>query len=151
MDTLTEHRRSLQVNRVFRDVALSSPLVQHKLDLHAVGLEHNPAAGIDLTESRKTFSQYLASYDALSPIEEREVVGLRAPYSYKDVKVVDGVHAILKDTVRLFTLRPVSRGIPYKEWEIPLPVTAPCGYGFYPDADIIAFVKLLEEQCVYSS
>jgi len=74
VDALTEHGRYLQVNHAFRDVVLSSPLVQHKLDLHAVGLEHNPAAGIDLTESRKAFSQHLASYDALSPIEERTVV-----------------------------------------------------------------------------
>ena len=126
-------------------------MIQHKLDLHAVGLEHNPAAGIDLTESRKAFRQYLTSYGALSPTDERTVGGLRAPSCFEDAKVVGGVYAILNDKVRLFTLGSVSRGIPYKEWAIPLPVTAPHDYGFYPDADIIAFVELLEDPCVYSS
>jgi len=102
------NREYLQVNRVFRDVILSSPLIQHKLDLHAAGLEHNPAAGTDLTESRKAFRQYLTSYGTLSPTEERRVGGLRAPRKYKDTKVVGGVHAILNDKVRLFTLGSVS-------------------------------------------
>ena len=119
--------------------------------MHAVGLEHNPAAGIDLTESQKAFCQYLTSCGALSPIEKRAVGGLRAPRKYQDTKVVGGVYAILKDKVRLFTLGSVSRGIPYKEWAIPLPVTAPQAYGFYPDADVIAFVELLEDPCVYLS
>ena len=85
----------------------------------------------------------------MSPTEERTVCGLRAPDNYQNAKVVDGVHAILKNEVRLFTLGSVSRGISYKECAMPLPVTAPQGYGFCPDADIISFVELLKESCVY--
>ena len=58
VDALTEHGLYLQVNGAFRDAILSS-LIQHKLDLHDVpGLEHNSAAGIDLTESRKALRKY---------------------------------------------------------------------------------------------
>ena len=146
---LAEHGRYLQVSRAFHGIVLSSPFVRHKFDLHAVGLEHNPAAGIDLTESQKALCQYLTSYGTLSPTEEKTVCGLRAPDNYQNAKVVDGVHAILKNEVRLFTLGSVSRGIPCKEWAMPLPVTAPQGYGFCPDADIISFVELLKESCVY--
>jgi len=121
------------------------------LDLHSVGLEHNPAAGIDLTESRKAFRRHLASYDTLSPIEETTVDDLQVPYDWMDAEAAGGVYAILKDEVRLFTLGSVSRGIPYKEWAIPLPVITLHSYGFYPGADIIAFLKLSEVLCVYSS
>ena len=141
----------MQVNRAFHDVVLSSPLIQHKLDLHAVGLEHNPAAGVDLIESQKAFCKYLTSFGALSPIEERTVCGLRAPRKYQDAKVVGSVYTILKDKVRLFTLGSVSRGTPYKEWAIPLPVIAPQDYGFYPGADIIAFLEVQGVMCVYAS
>ena len=117
----------MQVNGAFRDVVLSSPLIRHKLDLHSVGLEHNPAAGIDLTESRKAFRRHLVSHDALSPIEEMTVDGLRTPNDWVHAKTAGGVYAILKDPVevRLFTLGSVSGGIPHREWAIPLPVTTP--------------------------
>jgi len=142
----------LQVNRAFRDVVLSSPLIQHKLDLHAIGLEHNPAAGIDLTESRKAFCQYLTSYCALSPTEERTMVdNLRTSADVEYIKVAGGVYAILEDQVRLFTLGSVSRGIPYNEWTIPLPIIAPQDYNFYPGADVIAFLELQGLMCVYGS
>jgi len=114
-------------------------------------LEHNPAAGIDLSESRKVFSQYLTNFGTLSPIEEKTAGNLQVPDSTINAKVVGGVYAIMNDQVQLFTLGSPSRGIPYKEWTIPLPVTAPEGYGFYPGADIIAFVKQQSPMYVYSS
>jgi hypothetical protein len=126
-------------------------LIQHKVELYAVGLEHNPAAGIDLAESRNALCRYLKNLDTLSPTEERTVGDLRIPDNFEDAKVAGGVYAILKDQVRLFTLGSVSRGVLYKEWTIPLPVVAPDNYGFYPDADIIAFVELPKLMCVYSS
>ena len=91
------------------------------------------------------------SYDALSPIEETTVDDLQTPHEWMDAEAAGGVYATLKDKVRLFALGSVSRGIPYKEWEIPLPVIMPHSYGFYPDADIIAFLKLSEVECVYPS
>ena len=126
-------------------------MIQHKLDIYAAGLEHNPAAGIDLAESRKAFSRYLVKLDTLSPNEERTVVDLRAPDDTEDAKTAGGIYAIAKDQVRLFTLGSVSRGIPYKEWVIPhpIPINTQENYGFYPGADIIAFVELPKLMCVY--
>jgi len=114
-------------------------------------LEHNPAAGIDLAESRKALFQYLTNFKTLSPIEERTVDNLRIPNDIRDTEAAGGVYAIVMDQVRLFTLGSASRGIPYKEWTIPLPVTEPESYGFYPGADIIAFIKVSRWTCVYSS
>ena len=67
------------------------------------------------------------------------------------IKVAGGVYAILEDQVQLFALGSVSRGIPYKEWAIPLPVIASQDYGFYPGADIIAFLEVQGLTCVYTT
>ena len=73
---------------------------------------------------------------------------LRVPDDLEDATTAGGVYAIMNDKVRLFTLGSVSRGIPYKQWTIPLPDIVPENYGFYPDADVIAFVELLRLMCV---
>ena len=151
MDPLTEYGRFLQVNRAFRDVTRSSPLIQHKIDLYAAGFEYNPAAGIDLVESRKALHQYLSSLDLLCPIEERSVRILRFEDDIESIKTVGGVIATVDESVRLFTLGSSSRMIPYKGWEIPLPIHALEDYGFYPGADVIAFVELQEGMYVYWS
>jgi hypothetical protein len=116
-------------------------LIQHKLELYAVGLEHNPAAGIDLAGSRDALRRYLTGLIRLSPIEERMVKDLQIP-DVDEAKVAGDVYAIVNDRVRLFTPGSVSRGIPYKDWAIPLPAASLENSGFYPGADIIAFVEL---------
>ena len=55
------------------------------------------------------------------------------------------VYAILDDSVRLFTLGSASRGIPFKEWRIPLPVGAVDDYCFHPGADVIAFLGVFDD------
>ena len=121
-------------------------MIQHKLDLHAAGFDHNPAAEVDLAESRKALHQYLLNLDLLCPIEERAVENLPVPDNFDYIKASGGVIAIIYGSVRLFSPGSSSRRIPYKEWEIPLPPIRPGNYGFYPGADIIAFVEL---QVVY--
>ena len=59
-----------------------------------------------------------------------------------------GVYAILEDSVRLFTLGSHSRGIPSKEWRIPLPVSHVDDYCFHPGADVIAFLDVDRSLCV---
>ena len=141
-DELTELSRYLQVNRAFYDASIASPLVQHKIDLFKVGLEYNTAAGIDLNESRKALLQYNTCLKSLSPIEKR-VVDFPPPSEGYSFKTAGGVHAVVKNSVRLFSPGSALRRIPYKEWEIPLPAAHPRGYCFYPGADIIAFADSL--------
>jgi len=74
---------------------------------------------------------------------------LRFKDDIERIKVVGGVIAVVDESVRLFTLGSPSRMIPYKEWEVPLPIPAPKDYGFYPGADVIAFFELQEEMYVY--
>ena len=112
------------------------------MDLFAAGFEYNTTSGISLADSRKAFLQYRSNLDALRPNEERLLDHLRPGHGH-DATTVGGVYAtILRDSVRLVTLGSASRGIPYKEWEIPLPVESLAGYSFYPAADAIAFVDL---------
>jgi hypothetical protein len=133
---LTERRWCLQVNRGFRDAIVASPLIQHKIDLFAVGLEYNSAAGIDLVDSRKALLQYRSSFDSLRPIEERIVHLERGITSTSG-----GVYAVASDDgpVQLFALGSASRGIPHKEWETRLASIFLEAYGFCPHADVIAF------------
>ncbi|KAF9653285.1 hypothetical protein BDM02DRAFT_3265533 [Thelephora ganbajun] len=131
--------RFKQVNRVFRDAILASPFIRHKIDLFAAGLEYNAAAGIGLAESQKAFLQYRLNLDSLRPIEERTVDNL-GPDTGKP-RARGGVYAIVKESVRLFSLGSASWRIPYKEWEIPLPGIHPRSYDFYPGADVIAFLE----------
>jgi hypothetical protein len=118
-----------------------SPLIQHKIDLFSAGLEYNPRAGISLAHSKEALLRYRSNLDPLWPIEvgriqENDMI------SEKN-KAAGGVYVNVKDDlVRLFALSSTSRGIPRKQWEIPLPVADPWGYCFHPDADVIAFFKL---------
>ena len=140
-DELTERSRCFQVNHAFYNAAIASPLVQHKIDLFKAGLQYNAAAGVDLSESRKALLQYNTCLESLHPIDER-VVDLPQPDGDYFLRTAGGVHAVVKDSVRLFNPGSAPRRIPYEEWEIPLPIADPIGYCFYPGADIIAFVEL---------
>ena len=111
-------------------------------------MEHNAAAGVSLTDSQKALLQYLSNLDSLRPGEKRTVGGL-CPSS-RFLKTVGGITAVMEDdSVRLFSLGSPTRGIPYKEWEIPLPaVDILDGYCFYPGADVIAFLNVPSSVCV---
>ena len=124
-------------------------MVQHKIDLYAAGFEYNPAAGIELTESRKALHQYLSNLDQLRPVEMLTVENPRINEDPENIKVAGSVIVIVNESVRLFALGSSSRRIPYNEWEIPHPTVALDSYGFYPGADIIAFVELHRVKYVY--
>jgi hypothetical protein len=144
VDGLVDRRPYLQVNRIFRDVILTSPLIQHKADLFAAGLEYNIAAGVGLHRSRASL-QSTSSLNSLRPMEVSTVENPPTGYERSTV-AAGGVYAIAKSSVRLFAPGSVSRGVPYKEWEIPIPILGGfkrrC-YGFYPGANVIAFAETL--------
>ena len=148
MGGFTERSLYMQVNRVFHDTILASPLVQLKIDLFAAGLEHNATSGIDLAESREAFLQYSASLNSLRPIEERLVEEVQ-PDGRSSSRMVGGVYAVFTDSVRLFSLGSASRRIPYKEWEIPSPIDDAVDYDIYPGANLIAFVEWQSRTCVH--
>jgi hypothetical protein len=140
----TEHMRYWQVNRIFRDVIVASPLVQHRIDLFSVGLEYNAVAGVSLTDSQEALLRYRSNPDPLCQIENIRQDPLNS------IRTTGGVHAALKDgLVRLFTLSSPSRGIQHREWKIPLPVAHQGHYCFFPGADVIAFLELQQLGCVH--
>jgi len=107
------------------------------------------AAGINPAETRTAFHQYLSNLDSSCPTEERTMEYPRTLTRASGSMVVGGVYALVEESVRLVTLGSTSRGIPYKEWTIPLPSAAARDCCFHPPADIIAFVELQEETYVY--
>ena len=144
MEVLTKRRRLRQVNRAFRDAILLSPSIQHKINLYAVGFEYNPAAGIDIAESRKALHQYLSNLDSLCPIEERSVEKLRVEeHGIDRVRAAGGAIVIVDEPVRLLALgSSTRRGDPASAHRIR-------NYGFYPGADVSAFVEMEDAMYVY--
>ena len=148
MDILSElGRQHSQINRVFRDVILASPLIQHKIELYAAGLEYNATAGTSLTDSKGAFARYRSNLGSLCPVEKGAVEILKTRLA-DHAKSGGGVFMIVKDSVRVFTLDSPSRGIPHSEWEILLPVIDPADYCFYPGDNVIAFIKQQGAVCV---
>ena len=117
-------------------------MIQPKIDLFAAGFEYNAIVKIDHDESRKALLRFKSSMDSLCPIEERAVDDPLWSHGCS-MKTVGGIHAVVGGgSAQLFALGSASRGIPYKQWEIPLPVVGPFGYGFFPHADVFAVVEL---------
>ena len=143
-----ECKRSSQVNRTFRTVIASSPLIQHKIDLLSAGLEYNASTRLRLANSQ-TALQYRLEVDSLYLVKSMAMEGLQLDMG--DITLAAGsVLAIMKnDSLRLSTLGSVSRGILHKKWKIPLQFTVPDRYTFYLGADTIAFVKRQEAARVH--
>ena len=142
MNEPAEHRPSLQVNRIFHDTVVTSPLIQHKIDLFSAGFKYNAETRVSLADSQKALLQYRSSMDSLHPIEDKMVECLQT--SHTDFTTsASGIHVIVKnDLVQLFTLGSALRGIPHKEWEIPLLDADPGDYDFDSSADVITFIGL---------
>jgi hypothetical protein len=142
----TEHRRRWQINRTFRDVIVASPLIQHRIDLFSAGLEYNAGAGVSLTDSQEALLRYHSNLDPPYRIANpREDI-------LNSLRSSGGAHAAVNaGSLRLCTPSSPTRGIQHREWRIPLPVADPWDYGFYPGADVIAFVELQQLGCVYLS
>ena len=115
--------------------------------MFSAGYENNVAAGVSL---EKALLHYRSNLDSLSPVEEGvEVLQWHLLELSDFTRTADDVHAIsdLYDSVRLSTLGSASRGIPRKEWSVPLPFV-PLGYALGPGVDVIAFVTMESAVCV---
>ena len=84
--------------------------------------------------------RYNTCLEPLYAIEGR-AAGFPQPDGGCFLRTAGGVHAAV-DSARLFNPGSAPRRIPYKEWEILLPIADPIDYCFYPGAGVIAFVEL---------
>ena len=119
------------------------------MDLHAAGLEYNPAAGLDLPESQRAFHEHLSKSNSLSFVQKMAEFDRRYKGLRRGSKTVGGVHAVEAGSLHLFALGSASPGMPRKEWEIPIPGFLVDGYSFCPDADVVAFVEWQPSGCVH--
>ena len=134
-----------QVNRTFRDSILVSP-IHHKIDLYVAGLEYNPGTGVPLADNREALRHHLAAILLLRLVEPKIVDDppLRGGCF---TMTAGGTYAIFRDSIRFYDPGSAPRGIPYKEWEIRVPIDYcpdTARYCFYPEAKIIAFIKTQE-------
>lgn len=115
---------SHQVNRRFRDFVQASPYTQYRIDLLAVGLEDNPAAHRSLFDKQRALDEYRIKWDAFSPIQQRErkIEGFscHSPQASNSGVCAFAVGRWDK-AIQFVTLESISRGIPRKEWKVPLP------------------------------
>jgi len=105
-------------------------------------LEDNPASDLTLAEKRRALDEYRTKWDTLNPIQkwEREV----ADFDYGHQASGHGVCGFVADTqkfIEFLTLKSVSRGIPRKEWKLPLPEFDFFNFAIYPPADALAVVE----------
>ena len=67
------------------------------------------------------------------------------PSVYQAVSVVSGTFGILwESSANFITLGSASRGIPRREWDIPFEHLRARGFAFYPQADILAVIEVVE-------
>ena len=134
-----------QVNHIFRDFILVSP-IQHKIDLYVTRLEYNLGTGVPLADNREALRHHLAAISLLCLVEPKIVDDppLRGGCF---TTTAGGTYAIFGDSIQFYDPGSASRGTPYKEWEIRVPIDYrpdTARYCFYPEAKIIAFIKTQE-------
>ena len=83
----------------------------------------------------------------MRPIKKRVVDEVQAVGNYSSA--VGGVHAVVIDSVQLFSLGSASAGIPSKRWKIPSAIDNPMEHCIYPGADMIALVERQIHMCVH--
>lgn len=136
--TVPDVLRLQRVSRVFHDIVLASPLLQHKIELYGAGFVYNAASGISVADSRRALLQYLENSRKFTTMIRKKI--MVHPAEGKG-KIEGGVYATIQDSVKLLSFGSISRRIPVDEWEIPLPIVDPTNFCFYPVADVIAFFK----------
>ena len=133
----------LEANRAFHDLVRASPAIQHEIDLFGAGLQQNPRTKTSLTDRRAALELYRRSWESLDPVEEGDE-DLR--YLVEGAAlVVGGTFGILgKNLAKFITLGSISRGIPSKEWEVPFKDLEAFHLSFYPRANVLAVVEVVE-------
>ena len=131
---------SLKTNRAFHDLVQASPSIRLEIDLFDSGLQRNPRTKASLTDCCAALEAYRRSWESLDPLEEDDV----GPLSFADGEalVVGGTFGILDENLAKFiTLGSISRGIPSKEWDVPLNDLEAFDFSFYPRANVLAVVE----------
>ena len=130
-----------QVARDIHDFIQESPYIQHRIDLFAAGLEDNPASNLTLADKRRAFDEYRTKWETFNPIKkwESEVENFYFGH-HTSGSGVYGFVAGPQKFIQFVTLESVSRGIPRREWKLPLPEFVFSGFGINPQADVLAVV-----------
>lgn len=132
-----------QVNRYFRDLIQDSPRIVYRVGIFSAGLKDNPSANLSLADKHSILCGYRMKWDALSPIQksERRVNNFTSYSPQASGSGVFGFIASSDNFIQFLTLESVSRGIPRKEWRVPLPAgLALQHFAICPQADALAMV-----------
>ena len=120
----------------------ASPSIQYEINLFGAGLQHNPRTKTSLADCYKALRTYCTSWETLDPAEKWDKV-LYDVYSTRKTDVVSGTYGFLRgNAIKFFTPGAVSRGIPGKEWDIPVKGFEACIFTFYPQADVVAVAEV---------
>ena len=137
-----------KVNWAFHKLVQGSPSIQYEIDLFAVGLQRNPRIETPIADCCLALASYHRHWETLDPVEKLNK-DFRLPAHdnwWPDTIAVSGVHGLCwKDCVKFFTSGPTSRGIPNREWDIPLQDIEAHAFSFYPPANVMAIAENKQE------
>jgi len=127
-----------KVSSAFHGLIQASPSIQYEIDLFGAGLQHNPRTKTSLDGCRKALEAYRDRWQTLDHAKKWDKT-LHHVDDIQNATAVGGTYGILwKNAIKFFTLGSVSRGIPEREWDIPLKNYEARIFTFYPQADIMA-------------
>jgi hypothetical protein len=105
-------------------------------------LEDNPNVNLSLADKRRAFDEYRAKWDTFQPTKKWELeVDSFSPDCQVSGSGVYGFVAGSKQFIEFLTLESVSRGIPPKEWKVPLPDFELLKLAINPHADVVVVVE----------
>jgi len=136
-----------EVNHGFNDFIQASPYLKYRVDLFAAGLKDNPTVNLSLANKHRALDEYRAKWGAFGSIQKRErkIDGFTSGSLQARGSGVFGFVPVWERSIRFMTLESVSRGIPQKEWQIPLPPDfLPHSFAICPQADVLAMAGLEE-------
>ena len=104
-------------------------------------MQRNPRIETPIAGCRLALASYRKRWETLDPVEK-----LNGDFHldrdrglWSAAIAVSGVYGLLwKDRIRFFALGSTSRGIPIREWEIPLKDIEARAFAFYPRANVMA-------------
>ena len=134
------------MNRYLRDLARSSPTLQHRRELFAIGLIDNPCCPCDLVERRKLREGYEHKWsDGASVIKSvwklpptQPIVWGRAEYFGNGLLAsrASEIHGLT-----LLHIPQVASQTPIGSWSIPPSPFDVFGYAVYPPENVIAVAE----------
>jgi hypothetical protein len=119
-----------------------SPYIKHRIDLCAAGFEDNPHVNISLADKRRAFDDYRMKWDAFHLIKkwERAVDNPNPDHQVRGPGVYGFVVGPPK-FIEFLSLESVSRGVPPREWKVPLPDFELLKLAINPHADLLVVIE----------